>query len=355
VIPGDLSAAQRTRLEGRGAFRFSTFDDVNLPPLPALPGMVSPVECRYLYWLTSRGYAGAGAVVEVGTWLGLSTIHLAAGLAAAGHHAALTCYDQFVWHRSYGRSAALPLRRGDDFQPHFEANVRPVYPGLVVRKAALDAIAWTDGPIEILFLDAPKHLVDMSTALAAFSSWLEPGLSLVVMQDYMHPPAFALPAVISCLGDALEPVHIVDGGSTVAFRVLRRIDFSRAQPVEWNYTRWSPDEVAAHWRRVTDPLPLEVRARLQVGAALLLHRRHETRAAQALIAAIAADPGLRPSLERDAGALLYADYPALFRAAGLPPPPPGSRRSRGIRAAIRRTRATARRWLRGESTTETIG
>src|SRR5262245_37306529 len=75
----------------------STYDDVVLPPLPPVPGMVTDAECRYLYWLASTHYRGRGAVVEVGTWLGRSTLHLAAGLRDAGFPEALDCYDQYVW------------------------------------------------------------------------------------------------------------------------------------------------------------------------------------------------------------------------------------------------------------------
>ena len=87
---------QSARLAERLTPRFSNFSDVALPSMPALPGLVSEAECRYLYWLTSRGYTGAGAVVEVGTWLGLSTLHLACGLGTAGYSEALHCFDQFV-------------------------------------------------------------------------------------------------------------------------------------------------------------------------------------------------------------------------------------------------------------------
>lgn len=193
--------------------------EVALSPLPAVPGLVSEAECRYLYWLTSRGHTGAGAVVEVGPWLGLSTLHLAAGLRDAGFPAALHCYDQFVWRGDHVRKNLIPLRRGDDFQPYFERNLRPLYPGLRVTRSELRHLVWADGPIEILFLDAPKHLIDLSWALAALGPSPVPGLSLLVMQDFLHPPAYALPAVLSRLGECLRPLHVVQGGSTVGFAV----------------------------------------------------------------------------------------------------------------------------------------
>ena len=249
----------------------------------------------------------------------------------------------------------LPLHRGDDFQPYFERNVRPVYPGLRVTKSELSHLVWAGGPIEILFLDAPKHLVDMSWALAALGPFLVPGLSVLVMQDYLHPPAYALSAVVSRLGESLRPLHIVQGGSTVAFMVTRPLDFGRAQPIDWNFSRWSLAEITDNWTRVCGSLPPEVRVRLWVGAALLLYRRRETRQAQGILRRLALDPEMSPQLQQQVAAILYRDYKPLFRAAGLQPPPLDQRPPTGVRPAIRKARAFARRWLRPVDVTRTIG
>jgi len=351
----DLSPEQRARLAERSLPRSSDFNEVVLPRLPAVPGLVSEAECRYLYWLTSRGYTGAGAVVEVGTWLGLSTIHLAAGLRDAGFPEALHCYDQFVWRGDHVRKGVLPLRRGDDFQPYFERNVRPVYPGLRVTRSELRHLVWAGGPIEILFLDAPKHLVDMSWALAALGPFLVPDLSVLVMQDYLHPPAYALPAVVSRLGQSLRPLHVVRGGSTVGFMVTQPLEIGRAQPIHWNFSRWSLAEITDNWARVSGSLPPEARVQLWVGAALLLYRRRETRQARDILHRLALDPEMGPHLQPQAATILYRDYRPLFRAAGLQPPPPDLRPPTGVRPAIRRARAFARRWLRPVDVTRTIG
>jgi hypothetical protein len=307
--------------------------------------MISAAEGRYLYWLTSAGYTGGGAVVEVGTWLGRSTVHLAAGLRDAGFPRALHCFDQFVWQSDHRRKAALPLRRGDDFQGHFERNVRPVYPGLQVTRAALDDLVWTGGPIEILFLDAPKQLPDISAALQALAGALVPGLSLLVLQDYLHVPSFALPAVMSRLGGALEPLHIVTGSPTVAFAVKRPIEVARAQPADWNFMRWSADEVFTAWRTAADRLPDEARARLWLGAALLFDKRGQTHQACEILRDVARDPALRPHLDVPAVRRLGAGYRSLFRAAGLDLIPAGRGPRLRLKPALRRARDAGRRLI----------
>ena len=70
---------------------------MKLPILPEVPGQISSGESRYLYWLISEGYTGSGAIVELGTWLGKSTIHLAAGLRDSGYKGTLFSYDNFIW------------------------------------------------------------------------------------------------------------------------------------------------------------------------------------------------------------------------------------------------------------------
>ncbi len=324
----------------------STYDDVVLPSLPAIPGMITPSECRYLYWLTATQYTGRGAVVEVGTFLGRSTQHLAAGLRDAGHLDALDCFDQFVWRGSHTRVAALSLARGDDFQPYFERNVRPLYPRLRVTKAAIDNIVWAGGPIEILFLDAPKRLDTVSATLAAFAPALVPGVSRIVFQDFLHPPAYALPAVVACLGPALETEHVVSAGVTVGFRVMEPLPYGTAQPIDWNFWTWDAEEIVDEFVRLLAPLPAEARACLWLSAALLLVDRREGAAAREVAQRAGADPALRPHLQSHAGALLYDNYRGLHRAAGLDRPDRRDPPVQAVRTALRRTRAAVRRWLR---------
>jgi len=58
-----------------------------LPPLPRVPTMLTPEERLYLHWLGAVVWSGRGCVVEIGPWLGGSTVCLAAGMRASGHPA----------------------------------------------------------------------------------------------------------------------------------------------------------------------------------------------------------------------------------------------------------------------------
>src|SRR5262249_34397132 len=178
------------------------------------------------------------------------------------------------WRRSHGLKASLPLSKGEDFQPHFERNVRPVYPSVRVTKTAIRDLLWDGGPVEILFLDAPKTLPDLSTVLAVFGPHLLPGLSVIVFQDYQHFPSYSSPALVSSLHEELEPLHAMEEGGSVSFEVRGPMCFDLAQPVGWNFARWTREEAAARWRQVLSPLPLRVRSRVAPGLVVLLYDSH---------------------------------------------------------------------------------
>src|SRR5262245_22404709 len=326
----------------RPEFTIPDLSGVVLPSLPPVPGMIEEAEARYLYWLTSQTYKGAGAVVEVGTCLGRSSLHLAAGLRDAGYHDALYCFDQFVWRRSHATKAPLPLRRGENFQPFFESNVRPVYPNLHVTKTAIQSLTWSGGAIEILFLDAPKSLPDLSSVLAAFGPSLIPGVSVVVFQDYMHVPSFAVPLVLSCLEDDLEARHVLESGSAASFGVRKRLRFDTAQPVHWNFNGWSREETTAAWRRILDPVPQRGRSRMQGGLALTLYATHGRAVACQALREVEHSDELLATWQRFTTFPFYDRFRPLFRILGIRPRPGDRPLFASLRWKIRKVRSSIR-------------
>jgi hypothetical protein len=270
-LPPRLNPIQRERLARRSVPFQSDFLDVRLPELPRLPGMITTQEQQYLYWLTSEGFTGSGVVVEVGTWLGRSTIHLGAGLLANGYSSHLHCFDKYVWIKAYEAPRLNPgftLEEGADFKPYFERNVCPVYPNVRVTKTAIDELTWDEGPIEILFLDAPKSFRDITTALVKFGPYLIPDLSIIVFQDYLHAPSYPIASVVSVLPQ-LQLLHVVPNSSTAAFAVRGPMAYEKP-PLEWYYTRWSTEEIFSNWKKILDPLSPQPRSFIEPGLCLLL-------------------------------------------------------------------------------------
>jgi predicted O-methyltransferase YrrM len=206
--------------------------------------MISTEEKRYLYWLGRSAWSGRGDVVEIGPWLGGSTVCLAAGMRASGHDARgrLHVFDNFIWRRFMSRRAPLPIEPGDSFEPYFHENVRDyadvvdasarALPDEAIesdREAAgkrfaegeripvLDALP--GGSVEIVFIDGAKSWRGMRHLLGILRDRLIPGTSLIVCQDFKYWGTYWVPAMMMRLGDRVTPVHNVHSATTVTFRL----------------------------------------------------------------------------------------------------------------------------------------
>lgn len=316
----------------------SDFAEVALPELPALPGMTSAAECRYLYWLTSTQFEGAGTVLEVGPWLGRSTVHLAAGLRDGGHAAKLHCFDGFTWAFGDSAKSGLALRPGQNFQPYFERNVAPFAARIVARRGKIADLTWDGGPIGLLFLDAPKRLGDIITILRVLGPHLVPGKALIACQDYLYFPAYAMAVTLHALGQRLALAQVVLDGSTVAFRVRQAIDPQDGAWPNLDLNAWSRAEVEAAWRSILAPLHPRARERLEPGRALHLYDIGARAAALEAIRALAMTPFQSDKMRSLARSHHYLSYPALFDAAGFP----GSLSQRAL-VPVKRLRDFAKR------------
>ena len=250
------------------------YDAIQLPNIPEIPGMISEYEAKYLYWLTSNYFTGQGEIVELGTWLGKSSAYLGAGLRDSGKSVALNCYDLYLWNRNFNahhlvRQSGLYLDHGADFQPYFEKNVRQVYTNLKVNKVSLERIKWTGGAIEILFVDAPKSQKTICAVLEIFGEHLIPGVSIVVMQDFLHAPSYPLALVFSELHEELEYLHAVPYSSSAAFKVKKKVSITRNDS-KFNINAWPKEKILKSFDRIIHLLPEQSQDYLKPGVAMSL-------------------------------------------------------------------------------------
>ena len=119
-----------------------------LPPLPFIPAMTNQTEQQMFYWLTSSRYTGAGAVVELGCWLGAGTVALAAGLRDRGLSSRVFAIDRFVWKGNpNSRVVSAGLADGDDFEPLFRKYTQALAPWIEPLRVDLSRLqmeSWTD-------------------------------------------------------------------------------------------------------------------------------------------------------------------------------------------------------------------
>ncbi len=280
-----MKAPDLDRLEAKRTYKVGDFSDVALPDLPKLPGMISPAEMRYLYWITSGAYLGMGEVVEVGTWLGRSTSCIAAGLKEADPQRTLWCYDSYEWIEAFNFKAPgeeMGLKPGDDFRPVFQKNVSAVSERIVSTKAAISNISWCGAPIEILILDAPKSRQDITKCLMVFAPYLIPGISVVVLQDYNYSPSYGIPTVIAANRWRMEPVHWITPSSMATFKVTAPFEIRTTPDPDWNFETWENDRIEAAWRSILEEAPEPSRSFLAPGLPFLVYDRGDKQRAMRL-------------------------------------------------------------------------
>lgn len=162
-----------------------------------VPGMITAEEAKYYKWL-ARFYAGAGRVVELGPWLGSSTLSIVEGLRdnPAFEGETLLVFDDFVWRSSWMDPYVAPKDRvanHGDFRHLFDRHTAPIASSLSVeqsRFAIYDGnervapLVWHRGAIEMLFVDCGRTIEANEGWYSALSPHFIPDKTIIVMQDW---------------------------------------------------------------------------------------------------------------------------------------------------------------------------
>lgn len=321
--PGGAAAARAARLAARRCAKHGDFADVALPTLPPIPGQVSQSERRLLYWLASGTYTGQGAIVELGSWLGLSSAHLAAGLRDSGFAGELHCFDRFTWDQKKPVDVGRVLRLGDDTTDVFLAHVKPVFERVVAHRTEIESMRWDGGPVEILFLDAPKGRKPFVHVLALFQPYLDPAFSYVASQDFGLPTAFAQALCVGRLLDVFELRHTA--GYTAGFTLARALPAEAELRARLDPKRFTVDDDLRTWDAMLERIDdAAFRERLRPGICLHLVRRGETRQALARLRTMRFDDAALALWRKFAAEPDKAEkYDALFRELGVASKPGG--------------------------------
>ena len=160
-----------------------------------LVGMTSKTEQDYFAVYGEKTYAGKGEIVDLGCWLGSTTIPLVKGLlknpAFIASNRKVYAYDLFVWFdwmnaSTAGTRLAGKYSEGDSFVEEFRRRTKQFAPYIEIREGDLKKIGWTKAKIEFLLVDAMKNW-DLANAIVRdFYPSLVPGESIILHQDYAH-------------------------------------------------------------------------------------------------------------------------------------------------------------------------
>ncbi len=158
-------------------------------------GMTSIEEQLFLENYAKNEYSGKGEIVELGCWLGSSSISLGMGLAANPHvtekNQRIHAHDIFVWssgmERSLiGTSLEGKYQDGDSFFDEYVQRISPWSHFIRVCPGDITKIGWHQGAIEFLFVDAMKSWELTNSIIKHFFPHLIPEVSLVAHQDFAH-------------------------------------------------------------------------------------------------------------------------------------------------------------------------
>ncbi|HMA73325.1 MAG TPA: hypothetical protein VKP67_17850 [Xanthobacteraceae bacterium] len=142
-------------------------------------------------------YTGQGQIVDLGCWLGATTLCLARGLADNAQHRhlrAIDAIDRFVWEDWMTPIAAAlgvtkAYRAGDDYLAEVEALLSGYEQMVRLRREDLSRRQSFRPRVEFLLIDAMKSW-DLANAISrTFFPRLIPGRSLVVQQDFGYHAA----------------------------------------------------------------------------------------------------------------------------------------------------------------------
>jgi hypothetical protein len=194
-------------------------------------GMTSINEQNYFRRYAQDMYSGAGEIVDLGCWLGSTTIPLAQGLrrnfniSTKGKH--IHAYDLFVW-EEYMNSLMDGCRKkyspGDNFLDEYKSRIRNYSDLIKIYPGDLQQIGWIGKPIEFLLVDAMKSWKTAQYVVEHFYPSLLPEKSLLLHQDFKHYYTSWIHLIQYRLRDYFKFEMDIPKSSSVVFRLKKRVD-----------------------------------------------------------------------------------------------------------------------------------
>jgi len=163
------------------------------PPLPDNVGtMMKQQELDLLFTLARDWYQGLGAIIDLGPFLGSSTLALAEGLTANAREferfRRIFSFDRFWYEPNVGFDAFINKAHlsTESFFSHYLHNIWHYIDMVYCSPGDLMNFTWNQNQdrVELLFIDAAQSWDLNDHIVKQFFGALIPGTSIVVQQDY---------------------------------------------------------------------------------------------------------------------------------------------------------------------------
>jgi hypothetical protein len=198
----------------------------------SIVGMLSQQERQYLYEYTKNEYSGIGAIVDLGCWLGSSTIPMAMGLVENTNpqteNTQIHAYDLFIWEDWMDEcvsDATLKgkFKPGDSFFKEYQQQTLPWEKQICCHPGDINQLGWLGGKIEFLFIDAMKSWELANSIIYNFFPSLVVGQSTIVQQDFSHYYTYWIHLIMYRFREYFEVVYDVPCSASLAFKYKKQI------------------------------------------------------------------------------------------------------------------------------------
>ena len=192
-----------------------------------LLGMTTLKEQRYFQSAAKEMSSSYGVVVDLGCWLGSTTISLATGVKEINQPITTKIYalDRFIWSPFMNRYLSFVKKDyhvGDNFIAETIQRTSKHADIIEIVQADLSNYKWSQGEIKLLLIDAMKTPALTKKILSSFFPFLTKD-SLVIHQDFKFYGTPWLHIVQYRLKNFFRLELNVEEGTTVVFRTLKKI------------------------------------------------------------------------------------------------------------------------------------
>lgn len=201
------------------------------PTNPTVHGMTSTKEQNYFRRYAQDIYSGVGEIVDLGCWLGSTTIPLAQGLRKNLNTSTkvkrIHAYDLFVWEEwmnPFMEGCRKKYSPGDNFLDEYRARTRKYSDLIEIYPGDVQQIGWIGKPIEFLLVDVMKSWKTAQYVVEQFYPSLVPERSLLLHQDFKHYYTSWIHLVQYRLRDYFTFESDIPNSGSVVFRVKKRVD-----------------------------------------------------------------------------------------------------------------------------------
>ncbi len=224
-------------------------------PGAQIPAMITQDESAFYEECARSSTGKPGAIVDLGCWLGGTSVALARGIMTANgerQREKVLGFDLFRWEKWMPTDVPYCLyQTGDSFLPEARRLTRDHGGGKVeLFQADLTTYNWTGGPIKILLVDAMKTEALARQIAQSFYPSLSPG-ALLIHQDFKHFHTTWIHLLHYELRNYFQLSRVVRNGTSVAFEARKTIPLEAAKRAT-DFGKLSDDQIDECFRRSID-------------------------------------------------------------------------------------------------------